>query len=738
MKQRSKRSLALVMALAMVFSFASLFGACGEKKQHTCEHVCEVCGKCTSDCTDPVCADKCEGHEVVTHECGHVCPTCGKCLDETCTDSVCADKCEGHEAAHECGHVCPECGKCTDEACTDPVCADKCEGHEQVPSKDGDFTPITTPVAGKYYMGMKCSGDVYYYLKGGMSGYYMATSSNKDDAVIVDLIADGDGWLLKQGNQYMEIEISGTHVNAVYKSAQTAGKRWTWDSTYNIFTWENGAYFYGTYGSYNTIGGGNYAQHASDNYKAQLGTFGDQEVVQPDPASVTLDRGSECIILPWVDNNYLDIKATVLPANAPQDVTWSISENTAGITVDKGRVLCGKTEGEATVTATATGTDKSASVKIKVEAVNGSTEEDPLTVDEAIALMTEEGKEVAAGYSQNILWGFYLTGTVENSKYVSQSQDSYWTFDMAGSDSKKITCICRSNFGVSSADGKLDGYTVVLERAKLKLSGTTYTAGSVDDMAGSVSATPPAITSITIDETATVNMPVQTKINVTQVLPANAQLDGTEVWKTGDESKATVEGGMVTGVSAGEVKIWVEVGSVKSNECTVTVNAAASENKFTFDWTTKLTADSVADTVYDSAPSKRKNHLTDYLNAWTPGQTEITAVTFSQDIMISRDTTIGGFGFFPGVEAGTAQITTEHTIKKITFKIIALSYAEDIKLTVNNQQITHSKGDATYNGKLDSAFEITVELTEASKTINMSAEVVKGNAFIIVGMTLEW
>lgn len=30
------------------------------------------------------------------HVCESVCPLCGKCTDETCTDPVCADKCEGH------------------------------------------------------------------------------------------------------------------------------------------------------------------------------------------------------------------------------------------------------------------------------------------------------------------------------------------------------------------------------------------------------------------------------------------------------------------------------------------------------------------------------------------------------------------------------------------------------------------------------------------------------------------
>ena len=35
------------------------------------------------------------------HICGHVCEICGECTDETCTDPVCADKCEGHSGEEE-------------------------------------------------------------------------------------------------------------------------------------------------------------------------------------------------------------------------------------------------------------------------------------------------------------------------------------------------------------------------------------------------------------------------------------------------------------------------------------------------------------------------------------------------------------------------------------------------------------------------------------------------------------
>ena len=104
---------------------------------HTCESVCEECGKCTDEaCTDEACADKCQGHTVVPeHTCESKCPTCNKCTDADCTEEACEDKCQGHtvEPEHTCESVCPTCGKCTDADCTEEACADKCQGHTVVP-----------------------------------------------------------------------------------------------------------------------------------------------------------------------------------------------------------------------------------------------------------------------------------------------------------------------------------------------------------------------------------------------------------------------------------------------------------------------------------------------------------------------------------------------------------------------------------------------------------------------------
>lgn len=41
------------------------------------------------------------GDASAEHVCGHVCGICSKCLDETCTDPVCAEKCQGHSGGED-------------------------------------------------------------------------------------------------------------------------------------------------------------------------------------------------------------------------------------------------------------------------------------------------------------------------------------------------------------------------------------------------------------------------------------------------------------------------------------------------------------------------------------------------------------------------------------------------------------------------------------------------------------
>ena len=108
--------------------------------EHTCESVCDKCGKCVNyECTEFTCSKKCEGH-IPPHSCESICQHCGKCLDKTCGEVACAVKCKGHavapnptpnpEPVHTCENKCEKCGKCLNLACVKSACDEKCEGHE--------------------------------------------------------------------------------------------------------------------------------------------------------------------------------------------------------------------------------------------------------------------------------------------------------------------------------------------------------------------------------------------------------------------------------------------------------------------------------------------------------------------------------------------------------------------------------------------------------------------------------
>ena len=86
---------------------------------------------------------------------------------------------------------------------------------------------------------------------------------------------------------------------------------------------------------------------------------------------------------------------------------------------------------------------------------------------------------------------------------------------------------------------------------------------------------PIAVEGITLDKTTTTVEEGATVTLTATVTPENAT-DKTVTWSTSNETIATVSGGVVTGVKAGEVTITAKAGD-KSATCTVTVTAAATE-----------------------------------------------------------------------------------------------------------------------------------------------------------------
>ena len=206
--------------------------------------------------------------ETPTHSCESVCPDCGLCLDADCTEDVCASKCQGHNdpvvSPHTCESVCPDCGKCQDTTCEETVCASKCAGHEGGNTGSEDtFGIIEAPVAGtayKFGMVQKNCDNKVYYLAGGMNGYYMATTENVDEAIDVYLEEVSDGYhlytMIGGAKTYINFVVSGTHVNGAYEATASTVYRYDAESKTVIAEVGGADYWLGTRNdnTYTTVG----------------------------------------------------------------------------------------------------------------------------------------------------------------------------------------------------------------------------------------------------------------------------------------------------------------------------------------------------------------------------------------------------------------------------------------------------------------------------------------------------
>ncbi len=91
--------------MAFMLCTAALLAGCVPQESHKCQHICPDCGKCTSDCTDSACEDKCQcvkTCKVHTDDNGDgVCDVCGKTLPEVTYSSwtIMGDIGEANETA---------------------------------------------------------------------------------------------------------------------------------------------------------------------------------------------------------------------------------------------------------------------------------------------------------------------------------------------------------------------------------------------------------------------------------------------------------------------------------------------------------------------------------------------------------------------------------------------------------------------------------------------------------------
>lgn len=250
-----------------------------------------------------------------------------------------------------------------------------------------DMNNLQENVAYKLVIDQEGLGKTLYIQNKVASSYYMASTEDIDSAddVYVEKVTGGFRLYFKNGSSknYLNAEVSGTHVNLVSKT--TATTVWTYDSankcikTTVTVSGSNVEYYIGTYGTYNTFST-SAIKHVSDSYPAYLATKnnGGGTVTPPVTDSVTLDKTSLTL-------NVGD--TATLVATATGTVTWNTS-NPYVVTVLNGK-LTAVGAGTATVTATC-GTAKATCTVTVTEVVQQATAEQFIAAVDAVSASTTQ------------------------------------------------------------------------------------------------------------------------------------------------------------------------------------------------------------------------------------------------------------------------------------------------------------------------------------------------------------
>lgn len=253
-----------------------------------------------------------------------------------------------------------------------------------------DMNNLQENVAYKLVIDQEGLGKTLYIQNKVASSYYMASTEDIDSAddVYVEKVTGGFRLYFKNGSSknYLNAEVSGTHVNLVSKT--TATTVWTYDSankcikTTVTVSGSNVEYYIGTYGTYNTFST-SAIKHVSDSYPAYLATKnnGGGTVTPPVTDSVTLDKTS-------ITLNVGD--TATLVATATGTVTWTTSDNSV-VTVVNGK-LTAVGAGTATVSATCGSATVYCTVTVTEVVQQATAEQFIAAVDAVSAATTQQTK----------------------------------------------------------------------------------------------------------------------------------------------------------------------------------------------------------------------------------------------------------------------------------------------------------------------------------------------------------
>lgn len=215
---------------------------------------------------------------------------------------------------------------------------------------------VDTPVVGTAYkFGFKQTAkNAVYYMKGEMSGYYIASTTNAEEAADMYIEAADGGYHLYfmsgTAKKYIEAAVSGTHLNAVIKDSATGVWKYKAEWKTLLYTLESGDVFLGTYGDYVTFGASKVSK-AATSYVSHFyadGAKGEEPVIEAEKVAVTGVTADATLEVE--QGKTKKITASVTPADATEKGLTYKSNDESKATVDADGVVTGVALGETTIT----------------------------------------------------------------------------------------------------------------------------------------------------------------------------------------------------------------------------------------------------------------------------------------------------------------------------------------------------------------------------------------------------
>ena len=277
----------------------------------------------------------------------------------------------------------------------------------------------------------------------------------------------------------------------------------------------------------------------------------------------------------------LDVNETaeIYATNASSNISWSIEDATVASlnktsTTNNEKVTITALKG-GTTTITATSGSNSVTCTVTVgEVINYGTLENPLSVDEALSLMSSLSHNEVTEEPLYVK-GIVTSNTAYNSTY--KNYDYAWLQNNDGSEDQAFELYrFKLDSGVTgsySAEDSMVGKEVIAYGYGKNYNGTLElaTADTAPKNPIVYEINDPEPTGIELDqETASVDVG-DTVTLTASLIPNNAV--ATIVWESSDESVATVNNGVVTGVSNGQAIITARASEFDLEaECIVTVS----------------------------------------------------------------------------------------------------------------------------------------------------------------------